>query len=319
MNAVKERIFNCGIVPVVVLNNVEDAVPTAQALLAGGIDVMEITLRTSAGLDSIHQVANYCPEMLVGAGTVLTLDDCKACIEAGAKFIVSPGLNEEVVKYCLEQKILVTPGCVTPTEITKAMSYGLDLLKFFPANIYGGIAALKALGGPFPYVKFIPTGGVDQDNLAEFISTPNVFAVGGSWVCSKADIMNHVFEKITRLAAESRSAIFGFELAHVGINCKDEAEALGSAKELASIFNMPVKDGNSSVYAGTSFEFIKSQYLGEHGHLAIRTNDIKRAINYLQARGFTMNPEAIKSQNGKIIAAYLHKQVSGFAIHLQQK
>jgi 2-dehydro-3-deoxyphosphogluconate aldolase/(4S)-4-hydroxy-2-oxoglutarate aldolase len=319
MNAVKERIYNCGIVPVVVLTNVEDAVPTAQALLAGGIDVLESTLRTSAGLDSIHRVASNCPEMMVGAGTVLTLEDCIACIDAGARFIVSPGLNEEVVKYCLEHNILPTPGCVTPTEITKAMGYGLDLLKFFPANIYGGIAALKALSGPFPYLKFIPTGGVDQENLAEFISAPNVFAVGGSWVCTKGDIANHEFERISHLAAESRSVMLGFELAHVGINCDNEAQALESAGELASIFNLPVKDGSSSVYAGTGFEFIKSQYLGEHGHLAIRTNDIKRAMAYLEARGYALNPEAIKSQNGKIIAAYLKKQVGGFAIHLQQK
>lgn len=319
MNSIKERIYNCGIVPVVVMTNVEDAVPTAQALLAGGINVMEITLRTSVGLDSIHQVASQCLDMLVGAGTVLTLGDCKACIEAGAKFIVSPGFNEEIVKYCLEQNILVTPGCVTPTEITKAMSYGLDLVKFFPANIYGGIAALKALGGPFPYIKFIPTGGVDQENLAEFISTPNVFAVGGSWVCTKADIANNAFEKISRLTAESRSTMLGFELAHVGINCENEAEALTSAADLANIFNLPVKDGNSSVYAGTGFEFIKSQYLGDHGHLAIKTNDIKRAMAYLEARGFALNPDAIKSQNGKVIAAYLQKQVGGFAIHLQQK
>ena len=319
MNTTKERIYNCGIVPVVVLNSVEDAVPTARALLAGGITVMEITLRTSAGLDSIHQVACNCPETLVGAGTVLTMDDCMACIEAGAKFIVSPGLNEEIVKYCLEHNILPIPGCVTPTEITKAMGYGLDLLKFFPANIYGGIAALKALSGPFPYLKFIPTGGVDQENLAEFISTPNVFAVGGSWVCAKADIANHEFEKISRLAAESRSAMLGFELAHVGINCENEAQALASAGDLASIFNVPVKDGNSSVYAGTGFEFMKSQYLGDHGHLSIRTNDIKRAMAYLEARGYAMNPDAIKSQNGKIVAAYLQRQVGGFAIHLQQK
>ncbi len=319
MIAVKERIYKCGIVPVVVLNNAEDAVPTAQALLAGGIDVIEITLRTSAGLESIHQVSMNCPEMLVGAGTVLTLDDCKACIEAGAKFIVSPGLNEEIVRYCLDHNILVMPGCVTPTEITKAMGYGLDLLKFFPANIYGGIAALKALSGPFPYLKFIPTGGVDQTNLAEFITTSNVLAVGGSWVCAKADIANHEFAKISRLAAEARSGVLGFELAHVGINCEDEALALEAAGEMASIFNLPVKNGNSSVYAGSGFEFIKSQYLGEHGHLAILTNDIKRAMAYLEARGYAMNPDAIKSQNGKVFAAYLLKEVGGFAIHLQQK
>jgi 2-dehydro-3-deoxyphosphogluconate aldolase/(4S)-4-hydroxy-2-oxoglutarate aldolase len=319
MNAIKELIFNCGIVPVVVLSNVEDAVPTARALLAGGIDVMEITLRTSAGLDSIKQVAKNCPEMLVGAGTVLTLEDCKACIDAGAKFIVSPGLNEELVKHCLSNNILPSPGCVTPTEITKAMSYGLDLLKFFPANVYGGIAALKALSGPFPYVKFIPTGGVDQENLAEFITTSNVFAVGGSWVCAKADIANHEYEKITRLASESRMTLLGFELAHVGINCEDETQALGSAAELANIFNFPVKNGDFSIYTGPDIEFIKSRYLGQHGHLAIRTNDIKRAMAYLQTRGFVFNPDAIKSQNGKIIAAYLEREIGGFAIHLQQK
>ncbi|MEA4811644.1 MAG: bifunctional 4-hydroxy-2-oxoglutarate aldolase/2-dehydro-3-deoxy-phosphogluconate aldolase [Anaerolineaceae bacterium] len=319
MRTPKEWIYDCGIIPVVVLSKVEDASPTAEALLKGGVDVMEITLRTSAGPDSIREVSKNCPEMLVGAGTVLNINDCEACVEAGAKFIVSPGFDKELVNFCLEHDILVIPGCVTPTEIMQSLNLGLDLIKFFPANIYGGLAALKALSGPFPNVKFIPTGGIDQFNLKEYLDLPNVYAVGGSWICNKTDIRNHEFNKIMQLASQSRSTLLGFELAHVGINCSNEEEALKSARKLNEIFGMQVEDGNSSCYAGKGIEFIKSKFLGAHGHLAVRTNDIVRAIVYLKSRGYLMDENNIKTQQGKIIAAYLQEQVSGFAIHLQQK
>ena len=197
---VLKRIETCGVVPVVVIGNADDAVPTAKALLEGGVDVMEITLRTAAGLDAIREVAKNCPEVCVGAGTVLTLEQCKQAVEAGAKFIVSPGFDPATVKWCVENNIAVTPGCVTPTEIMGALTFGLQVLKFFPADVYGGLSAMKALAGPFGNVKFIPTGGVSEKTLAEYVEAPFIHAVGGSWFCNKDDIANGNFERITELS-----------------------------------------------------------------------------------------------------------------------
>ena len=204
-----ERLHNAGVVPVVVLDDAKDAVPTAKAMLAGGIDVMEITFRTAAAADSIKAVAQECPDMLVGAGTILNLEQCKLAIEMGAKFIVSPGVDAQVVSYCIENNVAVTPGCVTPTEITAAVNMGLRVIKFFPANVYGGLNAMKNLSAPFVGVKFMPTGGVNAQNLKEYLDAPFIHAVGGSWVCPKADIAAGNFEKITALCKEARTAAFG--------------------------------------------------------------------------------------------------------------
>ena len=204
---VMERLANAGLVPVVVIENAKDAIPAANAMVAGGVDVMEITFRTAAAPDAIRAVAENCPDMLVGAGTIITLEQCKKAVENGAKFIVSPGFNQEVVAWCVANDIAVCPGCVTPTEIMAAMMEGLKVVKFFPANVYGGLNAMKNLSAPFGGIKFIPTGGVNADNIGEYITAPFVYAVGGSWVCPKADITAGNFEKITALCAEAKANI----------------------------------------------------------------------------------------------------------------
>ena len=203
------RLARAGVVPVVVSDDAKDAVPTANAMVAGGVDVMEITFRTAAAPAAIQAVAQHCPDMLVGAGTILNLEQCKLAVEMGAKFIVSPGFDAAVVSWCIEKGIAVTPGCVTPTEITAAVNMGLNVVKFFPANVYGGLNAMKNLSAPFVGVKFMPTGGVNTANIKEYISAPFIHAVGGSWVCPKADIAAGNFEKITALCAEARQAAFG--------------------------------------------------------------------------------------------------------------
>lgn len=202
-----QRLKSAGVVPVVVLDRAEDAVPTARALLAGGVGVMEITFRTEAAAASIHAVAEACPEMLVGAGTVITLEQCRQAVACGAKFIVAPGFDAEVVRWCVEQDVAVTPGCVTPTEIMAAMKLGLRVVKFFPAGVYGGLKALKALSAPFGGVRFIPTGGVDARNLGEYLSAPFVHAVGGSWLCPKAEIAAGHFEQITARCREASGIV----------------------------------------------------------------------------------------------------------------
>ena len=206
---VMERLANSIVVPVVVLDKVEDAIPTAKAMAAGGVDTMEITFRTACAPDAIRAVAENCPDVLVGAGTIVTLEQCKLAIEMGAKFIVSPGFSDEIVGYCVANGIAVAPGCVTPTEIMGALKHGLKMVKFFPANVYGGLNALKNLAGPFVGLKFLPTGGVNNGNIKEFIDTPFIHAVGGSWVCPKADVVAGNWEKITQLCIDARKAAKG--------------------------------------------------------------------------------------------------------------
>ena len=313
------RLSNAGVVPVVVIENAKDAVPTAQAMLAGGIDVMEITFRTAAARDAIAAVSQQCPDMLVGAGTVITLEQCKTAVAAGAKFIVAPGFDREVVAWCVENGVAVTPGCVTPTEIMQAMSLDLKVVKFFPANVYGGLGAMKALSGPFGGIKFIPTGGVNAQNLAEYLTAPFIHAVGGSWVCPKADIAAGNFEKITALCAEARRAVLGFEVAHIGINCADAAASEAVCGLLRDAFGFETKLGNSSNFSTSAIEVMKTPYLGTNGHIAIRTNHIGAAVAELAKRGYTVDEETAKYKGEKLIAVYLHKEFGGFAVHLLQK
>jgi len=206
---VLERLANSIVVPVIVLDRVEDAIPTAKALAAGGVDTMEITFRTACAPEAIKAVAENCPEVLVGAGTIVNLAQCKLAVEMGAKFIVSPGFSPEVVAWCVENDIPVTPGCVTPTEIMAAMEHGLKVVKFFPANVYGGLNAMKNLSAPFVGMKFLPTGGVNTANIKEYIDAPFIHAVGGSWVCPKADVAAGNWDKITQLCKEARQAAKG--------------------------------------------------------------------------------------------------------------
>lgn len=316
---VTEKLHLTGVVPVVVLDNADDAVPTANALVKGGIDVMEITFRTGAAAESIRRVSAECPDMIVGAGTVITLEQCKLAVECGARFIVSPGFNEKVVRWCAENDIAVTPGCVTPTEIMAAMECGLKVLKFFPANVYGGLDAMKALSGPFSGIKFIPTGGVNAKNLAEYASAPFIHAIGGSWICPKADIAAHNFDKITKLAAEAREILLGFELAHIGINAADDTTSMEICTKLEEAFSFPVNPGNSSNFAGTGFEIMKGIGLGTQGHIAIRTADIDRGIDELERRGFAVDMSNAKYKGDKMTAVYLKDEFGGFAIHLLQK
>lgn len=256
---------------------------------------------------------------MVGAGTVITLEQCKTAVAAGAKFIVAPGYDEEVVDYCVGNGIPITPGCVTPTEIMAAMKKGLRVLKYFPANVYGGLKGLKSLSAPFGGVKFIPTGGVNNDNIAEFAAAPFVHAVGGSWICPKADISAGNFERITELCRAARKAFIGYETVHVGVNCPDAEAAMRVSKAMDEAFGFGIKEGNSSIFAGSGIEVMKSMYLGSNGHIAVRTNSIPCALTDLESRGFSVDPQTAKMKDGRMIAVYLKDEIGGFAVHLLQK
>ncbi len=198
-----EQVAACGVVPVVVLEDEAQAVPTARALLAGGINAMEITFRTAAAKGSIAKVAKEVPEMIVGAGTVVNLQNLHDAVDAGAKFIVCPGSDPELIAEAIKLNVPITPGVVTPSEIMMGLKLGLKVFKFFPAETFGGLKTIKALCGPFPQIKFLPTGGINQANAAEYFKNPKILAVGGSWMVTKDMVAAGDFEGIT---AKSKAA-----------------------------------------------------------------------------------------------------------------
>ena len=203
MNETLEKLGQYGIVPVVVLNDSKDAAPLADALCEGGLACAEVTFRTEAAAESIKIMSENHPEMMVGAGTVLTVEQVDEAVAAGAKFIVSPGLNPEVVKYCLDKNIPITPGVVTPSEMEQAIELGLNLVKFFPAEPSGGLAMIKAVAAPYTMLKFMPTGGINPNNVKEYLKDDKIFACGGSWMV-KGNLVNEGnFDEIKRLTKEA--------------------------------------------------------------------------------------------------------------------
>jgi len=203
---VLERITRCGVVAVGVVDDPEDAVPIGEALLAGGVDCFEITMRTSRAAEAIRRMAGV-SGLVPGAGTVLTVDQAEAAIESGAQFVVSPGVDQDVVRFCASQGILTVPGVATPTEIQTCLREGLCTLKLFPAAALGGPAYIKAIGAPFSQVKFVPTGGVTAANLGEYLALPNVAACGGTWLVPRGAVKEKRFAETTRLAAEAAAMV----------------------------------------------------------------------------------------------------------------
>ena len=203
MNNVLEKISKVGILPVVVLEDAKDAKPLAQALCAGGLPCAEVTFRTAAAKESIAIMRKEFPEMLVGAGTVLTVEQVDRAVNAGAKFIVSPGFDPEIVDYCLEKNIPIYPGCITPSEVAQAVKRGLKVVKFFPAEQFGGVSTIKALAAPYVGVKFMPTGGVNAKNLDSYLSCDKIVACGGSWMVKGDLVAEGKFDEIKSLVEEA--------------------------------------------------------------------------------------------------------------------
>jgi len=320
MNEVLKKIELIGLVPVIKISSSELALGLGKALLKGAVPVAEITFRTNAAEESIRILSKELPDLLVGAGTVTTIEQVKKAKAVGASFIVTPGLNPKVVAFCQEVGMPVIPGVNTPSHVEQALEMGLEVLKFFPAEASGGVEMLKALDGPYKgKVSFIPTGGVDTKNLAEYLACPNVFAVGGSWMVPSAAIEARDFDTVEKLCHDARLLSLGFDLLHVGINGNDTADSLANAKLLSEMFGMHAKEGNSSIFVGTIFEIMKSKGRGTNGHIALSTLSVDRALAWLSA--FDIHPieETIKRENGKIVLVYLDKEILGFSFHLNKK
>ncbi|MFV0496768.1 MAG: bifunctional 4-hydroxy-2-oxoglutarate aldolase/2-dehydro-3-deoxy-phosphogluconate aldolase [Candidatus Fimivivens sp.] len=320
MNGILERVSNIGIIPVIAIEDAAKAVPLAKALVAGGLPAAEVTFRTAAAEEAMRAIVKEVPEMLVGAGTVLTPEQADRALDAGAKFIVTPGFNPEMVKYVLAKGELIMPGTATPGEMEQAMSLGLSAVKFFPAEQNGGIATLKAVAGPYKNLKWMPTGGVTTKNLMDYLSFNQILACGGTWMVKKELIDAENWEEITRISREAVKTMLGFSLGHIGINCTDEEAAHKTAKTLCTLFGFDYKPGNNSNFAGATVECMKQSFPGTHGHIAIATNSVARAMFHLSFQSIDFDESTLKtdaSGNPKVI--YLKDEIGGFAVHLLQK
>jgi 2-dehydro-3-deoxyphosphogluconate aldolase/(4S)-4-hydroxy-2-oxoglutarate aldolase len=318
MDALLKQIELFGIVPVAIIEDEKKAVPLAHTLSENGLPVIEVTFRTKAAVRAIEQIAADSSEMLVGAGTVLTVQDAQAAIDAGARFIVSPGFNSKVVEYCIGKSVSVIPGVLTPTEIQYVLEYGIEVVKFFPAEASGGLKYLKAAAVPFGNLKFIPTGGIEQSTLLSYLQFPKVLACGGSWLIRPEMIQAGQFENMAELTRKAVASILGFELRHIGMNLPSGDEARNAAVQLEKMLQFSSRDTEGSIFVGTQFEVLKRKSLGAHGHLALATNFIERAIAYLARKGVGIKPETKNIQNDRLSTVYLDLEVGGFAIHLVQ-
>ncbi|MDO4553828.1 MAG: bifunctional 4-hydroxy-2-oxoglutarate aldolase/2-dehydro-3-deoxy-phosphogluconate aldolase [Lachnospiraceae bacterium] len=316
MNEILEKIQKIGIVPVVVLNDPKDAAPLAKALCEGGLPCAEVTFRTDAAEESIRIMAEQFPEMLVGAGTVLTTEQVDRAVNAGAKFIVSPGLNPKVVKYCVDRDIPVTPGTSNPSDVEQAIELGLEVVKFFPAEAAGGLNMIKSMAAPYTNIKFMPTGGINAKNINEYLAFPKILACGGSWMVKGDLVKAGKFDEITALTREAVMTMLNFKLVHIGINHDNEEDAVKTADAFSSLFGLASKNGNSSVFAGSIIEAMKVNGRGAKGHIAIGTNSVSRAVNYLESQGFHFDMDSAKYNNGEMNSIYLENEIAGFGVHL---
>lgn len=314
-----EKLSLASLVPVIAINDAEDAVPLCKALSDGGLPVAEITFRTAAAEEAIRRVHEALPQVILCAGTVLTCEQVDRAVNAGAAAIVSPGLNPEVVKYCLSKGIPVCPGTANPSDIEVAMSLGLKTVKFFPAEALGGLKLIKAMSAPYGAMTFMPTGGVNESNMLDYLAFPKVLCCGGSWMVPKDAVEAKDWGRITELTRSAVNRMLGLELRHVGVNSGDPETAMRDARQIAKLLGWEIKDGNSSTFCGSAFELMKKPGRGRNGHIAIACNSIARAKWHLEQRGFAFDEDSAVVKGGKTVAIYLKDDIAGFAFHLVQK
>ncbi len=321
MNDMIKQLYEIGLIPVIKIEDANDAVPLAKALIDGGLPAAEITFRTSCAAEAIKRITEAYPEMLVGAGTVLTCEQVDAAIEAGSKFLVSPGLNPKVTAYCLSKGVPMLPGCSNPSDVEAALELGLTTVKFFPAEAAGGLKMLKAMAAPYGQLTFMPTGGINADNLLEYLKFNKIVACGGSFMVADKLIKEKKWDEITALTKNAVKTMLGLEFVHIGINNDNKEEAERGAKLFELMFGMPTRETSKSYFAGDAFEFMMGKGPGRCGHIGIRTHFVDRAIAYFSRMGFAFDESSITydEKTGKPKFVYFKDEICGFAVHLVQK
>ncbi len=313
MEAVLNKIREYGIMPLVTLKKAEYARLIGQALTKCCLPVAEVTFRTDQAEDAIRILSEEFPNILVGAGTVLNPEMAERAIRAGASFILAPGLNPEMVQYCQEKKVPVFPGCMTPSELEQAKRLGLKAVKYFPMAQAGGVPTLKSISAPFGDLEFLATGGVNDGNIAEYLSFSKIMSCGGSWMIREQRLLDNDLEGLIQDINKSIASMLKLRFGHIGILGGNEGR-----KKMCNLFNLN-PDESAAGFVGTTIEVLEEQGRGEKGHLAVATCDIVRAIAYYERKGLAIDPESFKKDpQGNLIAAYLKEEISGFAVHLLQ-
>ncbi len=314
------KIGEYGVVPLVTLDDPNDAVPLARALVEGGIPIAEVTFRTAAGGESIKRMAKEVPEIIVGAGTVHDIDHAKETMDNGGKFVITPGFNAKVVDWCVKNGMPVCPGTVVPSDLEEALGFGLKTVKFFPAEAYGGIKTLKALAGPYAMLKFVPTGGVGLNNLLDYLSLPNVAAAGGSFIPPSSMVKAKDWDGIAALGRKINAMVMGFSVGHVGFNADEPGKASEIDAAIGKLFDADSTETDLSIFNGNIAEIMKKPFVGTHGHVCVDTRDLPRAMAMLRRKGVKFDENNFAyDKNGKLISAYLKDEIGGFAFHVRQR
>jgi 2-dehydro-3-deoxyphosphogluconate aldolase/(4S)-4-hydroxy-2-oxoglutarate aldolase len=317
MGDVLEQIGDLGLVPVIKIDKAQDAGPLGRALIDGGLPVAEVTFRTAAAEESIKILTKELPGLLVGAGTVLSTDQAERAVNAGARFVVSPGFNPKVVDWCIANEVPVTPGINSPTQLEMALERGLKTVKFFPAEASGGLAMLKAMAAPYAGVRFIPTGGINQTNLSTYLAYDRILACGGSWMVKGDLIAAGEFGEIVKLVRQAVAAVHGFEVVRVGI----EADSIEGANEvgqrIARLFLWPLAEGADSLFAGDAIQIAKGRSSEGGVRVTIASTSLKRAVSYLKGHGVDVSADTTSGHGDKAMSIDL--KVPGVSFTLVQR
>lgn len=285
MDYISECIGRTGILPVIVIDDAKQALPLAKAICDGGVNIIEITFRTPCAQEAIRNIRNGLPQMLVGAGTILSEQQLSDALNAGAEFIVSPGFNRGIVERCLQMNIPIFPGCAIPNDIELALGYKLEVVKIFPAEHLGGVPYIKALSGPYGNMKYIATGGINQDNFACYLEYEKVLAVGGMWMVGFDLLRDEKYSMITNNIRECINAMLGFKFASVHIHPVNELNSIGTARRLSGILGLPLEETSSEYMVGDLLRIGKDSLHSSAGQICIETLNLDRSVRYLKERG----------------------------------
>lgn len=317
-----DKIFRNGFVPVLEDLSPKTAAAVAEAMKVGGLDLVDISFAGKQAEAAVKEISARCPDVVVGVSGVKTADECAKALAAGAKFVISEGVDEACVSACAAQDALLIPRCGSVAEIRAARDAGVKLVDLCYGCFAHDIVAVKQVVTPFVDMKFIISLGEGQQYMDECAPAPFVHAVRGRWISPKGDLEPHQYAAITMAAEDTVTAVLGFEMYHIGINMEDADSACGVCDQLNTAFRFKLRDnGPSSRFAGIGIEVMKRIYRGKHGHFAVRTNNCDRAILYLKERGYEMDMDTAYIADGRIYTVYLKEEHSfgGFAAHLLQK
>lgn len=319
MNKVIETLHSVGIVPVIKIEHLEDAVPLAKALCNGGLPVAEVTFRTDCAADAIKAMKEAFPEMIVGAGTVLNPSQVDAALEANSEFIVSPGLNPTTVQYCIDKGVPIIPGTSCPSDMEKAIELGLDVVKFFPAEANGGLKSIKAMSAPYGQLKFMPTGGINPNNLNEYLAFDKIIACGGTWMVPDHLLKAKDFDAIEKLTRQAVHTMLNIRLGHVGINADENNSMEDLAHAFANLTGKPLERKPASIFVD-NLELMPPHSPGTKAHLGFETNDLKRTIYFLEKAGYEFDEDSKRyDENGHLYFIYLKGEIGGMACHFVEK